>query len=271
MPVYEDEEDAVDSGAIRIDPTFVQNIGVQSETVGPDRHPLHHPYGGQLHIRRQPDRLGQYQVRGLDRDGLCEYVGEPVEKGQKLFEIYSPQLVTTQKEYLQALDYAERMASSSYPEIAKRAQSLVAAARERLSNWDVSEDQIEALGSTRELRRTLAVVSPVKGVVVEKMDQALEGTFVRTGMNLYKLVNLSMIWLEANVYETAALASGRDHGPHHPSYEPGLVTQAHPLPVSVLRGEDPDFEVSVRFPIRTGSSERTCTPMSPSTCHPLAT
>ena len=224
VPVYEDEEDAVDSGAIRIDPTFVQNIGVQSETVGRTDIPFTIRTVGSFTYDDSQIAWVNTKYEGWIETVYVNYVGEPVEKGQKLFEIYSPQLVTTQKEYLQALDYAERMASSSYPEIAKRAQSLVAAARERLSNWDVSEDQIEALGSTRELRRTLAVVSPVKGVVVEKMDQALEGTFVRTGMNLYKLVNLSMIWLEANVYENQLpwLRVGTTARITLP-YEPGLV------------------------------------------------
>jgi Cu(I)/Ag(I) efflux system membrane fusion protein/cobalt-zinc-cadmium efflux system membrane fusion protein len=129
------------------------------------------------------------------------YVGEPVEKGQKLFEIYSPKLVTTQKEYLHALDYAEKMAGSDYPEIERRANSLVTSSRERLSYWDISEEQIRALETTRELKRTLAVVAPVAGVVVEKMDQALGGMFVKSGMNLYKIADLSSIWLEATVYE----------------------------------------------------------------------
>lgn len=66
----------------------------------------------------------------------------------------------------------ERMEGSDYPEIAARARSLLNASRERLTYWDFSEEQIEALAETRKLRRTLAVVSPVTGLVVDKMDQA---------------------------------------------------------------------------------------------------
>jgi Cu(I)/Ag(I) efflux system membrane fusion protein/cobalt-zinc-cadmium efflux system membrane fusion protein len=129
------------------------------------------------------------------------YVGEPVKKGQKLFEIYSPQLVTTQKEYLQALEYAKRMSQGNYPDIAERAQSLLDSSRERLSYWDISEEQIAEMEKTRQLLRTLAVVSPVNGLVVEKMDQALDGMFVKAGMNLYKIVDLSTIWVEVDVFE----------------------------------------------------------------------
>jgi Cu(I)/Ag(I) efflux system membrane fusion protein/cobalt-zinc-cadmium efflux system membrane fusion protein len=122
------------------------------------------------------------------------YVGEPVKKGQKLFEIYSPHLVTTQKEYLQALDYARRMKEGNYPDITARAQSLLDSARERLAYWDITDEQVAELETSRQLRRTLAVVSPAGGLVVAKMDQALEGMYVKAGMNLYKIADLSTIW-----------------------------------------------------------------------------
>jgi Cu(I)/Ag(I) efflux system membrane fusion protein/cobalt-zinc-cadmium efflux system membrane fusion protein len=129
------------------------------------------------------------------------YVGESVSQGQELFEIYSPELVTTQKEYLNALDYAERLSQTDLPEIKQRAASLLKASRERLRSWDVSEEQIHHLEKSREPKRTLKVFSPVSGLVVEKMDQALEGMYVRPGMNLYKIVDLSRIWVEAEIFE----------------------------------------------------------------------
>jgi Cu(I)/Ag(I) efflux system membrane fusion protein/cobalt-zinc-cadmium efflux system membrane fusion protein len=129
------------------------------------------------------------------------YVGETVKKGQKLFEIYSPQLVTTQKEYLQARDYARQLAQEDYPDIAARARSLVESARERLAFWDISDEQIAELERARVPRRTLAVTSNADGIVVQKMDQALEGMFVKAGMNLYKIADLSRIWAEVEVFE----------------------------------------------------------------------
>jgi RND family efflux transporter MFP subunit len=129
------------------------------------------------------------------------YVGEAVRKGQKLFEIYSPQLVTTQNEYLQAVDYAKRMGDTDYPEAARRASSLVESSRQRLTYWDISDAQIDELQRSRTVRRTLTAVSPADGLVVEKMSQALEGMSVKAGMNLYKIVDLSKIWAEAEIYE----------------------------------------------------------------------
>ena len=129
------------------------------------------------------------------------YVGEQVQQGQKLFEVYSPQLVTTQNEYLQAVGYARRMSDAGYPDSAARARALVESARERLRYWDITDEQIAGLEKSGQVRRTLTVTSPATGLVVEKMNVALEGMFVNAGMNLYKIVNLSTIWVQAEVYE----------------------------------------------------------------------
>ncbi len=202
VPVYEDEvEQPLGPGAVRIDPVFVQNIGVQTETVRRMDLPFTIRTVGVLGYDAKQMVWVNTKYEGWIDTVYVNYVGESVEKGQKLFEIYSPQLVTTQKEYLQALDYAERMDGSDYPEIAKRARALVTASRERLAYWDVSTEQIQSLGSTRQILRTLAVTAPASGVVVEKMDHALEGMFAKAGMNLYKIANLSTIWLEADIYE----------------------------------------------------------------------
>ena len=201
VPVYEDEEEGPTPGTVRIDPGFVQNIGVQSEPVRRTDIPFTVRTVGTLAYDD-----GQAVWVNTKFDGWIErvyvnYVGEPVRKGQKLFEIYSPQLVTTQNEYLQAVDYAKRMAAADYPEAAKRASSLVESSRQRLTYWDISDAQIDELERSRTVRRTLTAVSPADGLVVEKMSQALEGMSVKAGMNLYKIVDLSKIWAEAEIYE----------------------------------------------------------------------
>ena len=122
-------------------------------------------------------------------------------KGQELFDIYSPQLVTTEEEYLQAIRYAKRMAASPYPDAAARAQALVASARQRLRDWDISDAQIDALAASGQVQRTLSVSSPVNGLVVEKMDQALEGMRATAGMQLYKIVDCRQIWVNVQIFE----------------------------------------------------------------------
>src|SRR5690606_27613511 len=143
-----------------IDPAFVQNIGVQSEPVRRTDIPFTVRTVGMLAYDD-----GQAVWVNTKFDGWIErvyvnYVGEAVRKGQKLFEIYSPQLVTTQNEYLQAVDYAKRMGDTNYPEAAKRARSLVESSRQRLTYWDISDAQIDELERSRTIRRTLTAVSP---------------------------------------------------------------------------------------------------------------
>ena len=87
------------------------------------------------------------------------YVGEPVEKGQPLFEIYSPELVQTEQELLSAIEYARKFDRDG-TEAGRRAEALVGSARERLRYWDISADQIDNLEQTGEVFRTLQVVAP---------------------------------------------------------------------------------------------------------------
>jgi len=129
------------------------------------------------------------------------YIGEPVSRGEVLFEIYSPQLVTTQQEYLAAVDYLEKLRANSAAEAVKRAQSLLEATRERLRYWDITEDQIEELRNKQTLDRTLKITSPASGIVIEKMGDSLEGMKLTPGMNVFKIADLSNVWAEIEVYE----------------------------------------------------------------------
>ena len=201
VPVYANEDERLPPGAVRIDPTFVQNIGVRTEPVARrDVAQTIRTVGTLAHNERQIAWVNT-KYDGWIEQVAVNYLGETVEEGQVLFDIYSPQLVTTQAEYLQAVDYAERLAASDYPAIARRARSLVASSRARLRYWDITDEQIATLERERTPRRTLSVVSPVTGVVVEKMDQALDGMYVQAGMNLYKMADLTTIWADVEVFE----------------------------------------------------------------------
>ena len=201
VPVYADEDAGLPPGTVRIDPTFVQNIGVRTEPVARrDIEQTIRTVGTLAHNDRQIAWVNT-KYDGWIESVAVNYLGETVEQGQVLFDIYSPQLVTTQAEYLQAVDYAARLAASEYPAIAERARSLVASAGARLRYWDITDEQIAALERERTPRRTLSVVSPVTGVVVEKLDQALDGMYVQAGMNLYKMADLTTIWVDVEIFE----------------------------------------------------------------------
>ena len=201
VPVYADEGGSLPPGMVRIDPAFVQSVGVRSEPAGRrDIAQTIRTVGTLAHNDRQIAWVNT-KYDGWIENVAVNYLGETVEEGQVLFDIYSPQLVTTQMEYLQAVDYAERLDASEYPDIAARAHSLVEAARARLGYWDITAAQIATLERERTPRRTLSVVSPVTGVVVEKMDQALDGMYVTAGTNLYKMADLTTIWVDVEIFE----------------------------------------------------------------------
>ena len=201
VPVYASDSGSLPPGMVRIDPGFVQSIGVRTEPVA--RRNIAQAIrtvGTLAHNDRQIAWVNT-KYDGWIENVAVNYLGETVEEGQVLFDIYSPQLVTTQMEYLQAVDYAARLETSAYPAIAERARSLVASARARLGYWDITDQQIATLERERTPRRTLSVLSPVTGVVVEKMDQALDGMYVEAGMNLYKMADLTTIWVDVEVFE----------------------------------------------------------------------
>jgi len=202
-PIYADEKGvSVEGGMLRIDPAIVQQIGVRTEEVrvGDLRSVIRTV--GILDYNDKNIYLINIKFEGWIEKVHVNYIGEKVKKGQRLFEIYSPELVSTQEEYLTALSYLDKMKESGSQEAAERAQALWAATRKRLAYWDITEEQIERLEKTREVQKRLTVVSPASGVVVEKMAAALEGMYAKAGMNLYKIADLSTVWVHADIYES---------------------------------------------------------------------
>jgi membrane fusion protein, copper/silver efflux system len=129
------------------------------------------------------------------------YIGQFVKKGESLFTIYSPELFATQSEYLLALRAREQMPELSGNDELKTSATvdLVAAARQRLSLWDIEEKDVRELEKTRKPIRALTIFSPVSGYVTEKA--AFQGLKVSPGDNLYDIVDLSAVWVLADIYE----------------------------------------------------------------------
>ena len=201
VPVYADEAEDQPEGTVRLDPTFVQRIGVRTAPVARrDIAQTIRTVGTLAHNDKQIAWINT-KFDGWIENVAVNYLGETVEKGQVLFDIYSPQLVNTQTEYLHAIHYAERLDAAQFPDVAERAHSLVESARARLRTWDVTDEQIATLEQQETPQRTLSVVSPVTGVVVEKMDEALDGMYVQPGMNLYKVADLTTIWVDVEIFE----------------------------------------------------------------------
>ena len=124
------------------------------------------------------------------------FTGAPVRKGQPLMEVYSPQLVSAQEE----LVLAARLLRDARGESASRnAQELLEASRRRLSYWDVPDEEIDRVETTGTVRKSLTLEAPASGIVVEK--NVVEGDRVMPGMTLFRIADLSTVWIEADVYE----------------------------------------------------------------------
>ncbi len=138
------------------------------------------------------------KIDGFVEELFVSFTGESVLKGQALLTIYSPMLVAAQEELLTARRLAARVDSAA-GEAWHNAQAMLDASRRRLSYWDITDDQIAQVEGTGEVTKTLTLVSPVTGIVLEK--DVIEGQRVMTGMRLYRLADLSQVWVEGDVFE----------------------------------------------------------------------
>ena len=139
------------------------------------------------------------KLEGWIRDLRVDYTGQFVSRGQPLFTLYSPDLLATQNEYLLALKTRDQMQSSQVADAREYASRLVDASRQRLVLWDLSPEQLATLERSREPLDAVMFASPASGFVVEKT--VVQGMHITPGQTLYKLADLSSVWVEADIYE----------------------------------------------------------------------
>lgn len=148
-------------------------------------------------------RLADVNVRveGFVRQLHVDASGQFVSRGQPLFALYSPDLLATEQEYLLAISARDRVRGSAAgpDEAVGYADRLASAARQRLALWDLPTSEIERLERTRQPRDTVTFTSPASGFVIEK--NVVSGQRVMPGERLYRLADLSTVWVEADVYE----------------------------------------------------------------------
>src|SRR5438046_4611727 len=147
--------------------------------------------------RRQVDV--NVKLDGWIRDLYVDYTGQPVRRGERLFTLYSPDLLATENELLLAIRSRDQMQQSQVPDAREYADRLVEAARERLALWDMSASEIATVERTREPIAAVTVTAPANGFVSEKI--AVRGGHVMAGQTLYKIADLSVVWVEADLYE----------------------------------------------------------------------
>ena len=184
---------------VQLSPHKQQMIGVKTEpaTVRDLTHTIRTV--GQVEVDETRLTHMHTKLEGWVQELYVKFTGEQVKKDQKLFEIYSPELVSTQEEYLLALKAVRSLGESEFPEIAQNAKSLLAATRQRFSLWDITPDHIQDLERTGKVLRTLPLHAPRSGYVLHMAVR--EGMHVTPAQELYTLADLSSVWVLADVYE----------------------------------------------------------------------
>ncbi len=198
VPVYADEAGG-EAGEVKIDPTTVQNMGVATETVTARDLKKEIRVSGTLDLNETEISVVNTKIMGWVEKLFIDYTGQAVKKGQPLLTIYSPDLVSAQEEYLQAIRYLKSLPEGVASDARKGAEQLVESGKRRLLNWDIPDKAIAALEERNTPEKNMTIYSPSGGVVLEKMVVA--GQNVMPGMALYKVADLSVVWAIANVYQ----------------------------------------------------------------------
>ncbi len=191
--------DMAPGGAVQLTPEMVRSIGVT--VVAAEIAPVTHSIRATGTVTYDETRLATVTTKysGFIEALHVDFTGQPVLRGQLMFEIYSPELIAAQEELLGALRMRAQLDDAAGAAVKSRAQTLVDAARRRLLLWDVPPAQVEQIERTGAVQRTLAFHSPASGFVTEKLVQS--GQAVQAGMPLYKVANLAAVWVEADIYE----------------------------------------------------------------------
>jgi len=198
IAVYDGEEPDTESSQIKISVDKVQKLGVRSEPAAMRSLDKVVKAIGRIEIDERRVFAIAPKFEGWVERLFVNATGQPVSKGQPLFEVYSPELVSAQREYAIATEAVKALKDAG-AEPQAGMQRLAEASLARLKNWDISEEQVRALAQSGEIRRTLTFRSPVSGVVMEK--KAVQGMRFMPGDSLYQVADLSSVWIVADVFE----------------------------------------------------------------------
>lgn len=200
IPVYEDEG-ADDGSLVTVSPARVQMLGVRTQAAALRslKRPIHAV--GTLRFSERQIFVVSARFEGWIERLLANATGETVRQGQPLMRIYSPLLVQTEQEYVEAARMATALADAQSADEAGRtvAARLVDGALQRLRNLDVPKAEIERLTREQEAARTVTWPSPFSGIVLEKT--AVEGMRFMPGEPLYRIAGTSPIWVIADIFE----------------------------------------------------------------------
>jgi len=195
VPVYEGDDDG---STLKVSVDKVQKLGVRTEAARLTTLSRSIRAVGSVQVDERNLHIVTAKFEGYIERLNVNQTGQPVRRGQSLMEVYSPDLVLAEQEFLLAAKGAASLENAS-PEARDSAKSLAEGALTRLRNWDVSNAQIERLRQGGQISRTLSLAAPVSGIVLEK--RAVQGMRFMPGEMLYQIADLSTVWVVAEVFE----------------------------------------------------------------------
>jgi RND family efflux transporter MFP subunit len=184
---------------VQLSPQRLQSIGVKTGVV--EIKPVYNEIRTVGNVDVDEQLLSSIQLRfaGWIQKVFANYTYQYIHQGQPLFTIYSPDLVTTEQEYLIAKQNKNLLAASTVPGVASGAVSLLDAATERLKQWQIPAREIARLETTDQVRNELEIDSPVSGFITER--NALPHMYAQPETRLYAIANLSTVWVYANIFQ----------------------------------------------------------------------
>ena len=187
---------------IQLSPQRMQSIGVTIGTV--ESKPVNDEIRFYGNVQINERRLAYVQTRfaGWIRQVYADATGDFIRKGQPLLTIYSPDLVTSEREYLLAKKNAAALQQSSVSGVADGAASLIDASKARLQQWEIPESELKKLDDTGDVITNLTFNSPVSGYIMEK--NALPNMYVQPETKLYTVADLSEVWVYAQIFQNDA-------------------------------------------------------------------
>lgn len=203
-PVYADElagaaTKVPGQAIVEIDPDRQQLIGLTTAEVSTGKVGGAWRTVGRVTVDETRVRHINLKVPGFVEHIYVDFIGKKVRKGDPLFAIYSPELMSAQEEYLLALRTRGALANTGGSPVIDGEQ-LVKSARRKLALWDISQAELDRIAATGEPMRTMTVHSPVSGVVTKK--DVVEGMKLDAGAMPYEIIDLTSVWVLADIYET---------------------------------------------------------------------
>jgi Cu(I)/Ag(I) efflux system membrane fusion protein/cobalt-zinc-cadmium efflux system membrane fusion protein len=185
---------------VQLTPQRLQSIGVKLGTAELKQVQAEMRVTGNVDLDERRIAYVQTRFPGWIRKVYADATYQYIRKGQPLFTIYSPDLVTTEQEYLLAKKNSEQVRTSTVNGVSTGAQALLSAAHERLTQWEVPASEIEKLETTDKVITDLTFNSPVSGFITEK--NALPNMHVQPESRLFTVADLSTVWVSAQIFQT---------------------------------------------------------------------